>query len=162
MDWTELKEHLPQLLKKYAPALLVLAAGMLILLLPEKNRTQTPRETEAIPETQTLQQELETVLSAVEGAGKVKVLLTVSTGQQTLFQVDGQERESEIRRDTVIITGSDRAETGLVKRVDSETYRGAVVICQGADSASVRLALTEAVMTATGLTADKISILKMK
>lgn len=38
---------------------------------------------------------------------------------------------------------------------------GAVVVCQGADSVSVRLAVTEAVRCYTGLGADKIVIFKM-
>lgn len=39
---------------------------------------------------------------------------------------------------------------------------GAVVICQGAEEASVRLALTRAVRCYTGLGADKVEIFKME
>jgi hypothetical protein len=41
-------------------------------------------------------------------------------------------------------------------------YQGAVVLCQGAADAAVRLAVVEAVSKATGLGADKICVLKMK
>ena len=39
--------------------------------------------------------------------------------------------------------------------------KGAAVVCQGADSGSVRLAVVEAVRCYTGLGADKIAIYKM-
>ena len=39
---------------------------------------------------------------------------------------------------------------------------GAVVVCDGADSALVRLNVTNAVMSYTGLGSDKITIIKMK
>ena len=39
---------------------------------------------------------------------------------------------------------------------------GAVVVCQGADQAGVRLDVTNAVAAYTGLVSDKISVIKMK
>ncbi|MCD8343584.1 MAG: hypothetical protein LUC19_04260, partial [Oscillospiraceae bacterium] len=39
---------------------------------------------------------------------------------------------------------------------------GAVVVCDGADSAAVRYAVTGAVGAYTGLGSDKITIIKMK
>ncbi len=39
---------------------------------------------------------------------------------------------------------------------------GAVVVCQGADSAAVRLIVTNAVTAYTGLGSDKIWVMKMK
>ena len=55
-----------------------------------------------------------------------------------------------------------RKQTGLVQQVNPPTYLGAVIVCQGADSASVRLAIVEAVGSVTGLSTDKITVLKMK
>ena len=49
-----------------------------------------------------------------------------------------------------------------VQQVLPESYRGAIVVCQGADSPAVKLAIVEAVSRATGLGADSISVLKMK
>jgi hypothetical protein len=37
-----------------------------------------------------------------------------------------------------------------------------VIVCQGGDQPEVKLAVVEAVCDAVGLTADKISVLKMK
>ena len=62
----------------------------------------------------------------------------------------------------MIVSDSARAESGLVQQILPPTYQGAVILCQGADSAAVRLALIEAVSNATGLSSDRISVLKMK
>ena len=40
--------------------------------------------------------------------------------------------------------------------------RGAVVVCDGADKASVRLDVTQAVMVYSGLGSDRIAVCKMK
>jgi len=39
-------------------------------------------------------------------------------------------------------------------------YQGAVVVCQGADSSAVRLAVTEAVAALTGLSTEKITVVQ--
>ena len=41
-------------------------------------------------------------------------------------------------------------------------YQGAVIVCQGAGNSAVRLAITEAVSALTGLSANRISIVKWK
>lgn len=41
-------------------------------------------------------------------------------------------------------------------------YQGALIVCSGAGSASVRLAVVDAVADLTGLGADQISVIKMK
>ena len=55
-----------------------------------------------------------------------------------------------------------RADPGLVRQVNPPEYLGAVVLCQGADNPSVKLSIVEAVSKATGLTTDRITVLKMK
>lgn len=159
MDWVGFKSRGAELAKKYRYVLLVLLAGLLLILLPECGQEQTSQEPAIQTEPQTdLQSSLEEILAQIQGAGKVKVLLTQKEGERTVYQAD----TDDTRRDTVILTASDRAQTGLVQQVNPPTYLGAVVVCQGADSASVRLAIVDAVASVTGLSSDKISVLKMK
>ena len=93
---------------------------------------------------------------------RVRVLLTQREGERTVYQTDEDSTSSGIRSDTVLLNGSDRSQTGLVQQVNPPTYLGAVIVCQGADSASVRLAIVSAVGSVTGLSTDKITVLKMK
>lgn len=152
-----LKERLLPWLKKYRMAAVVLLVGILLMLLPT-SKEEAASVSPSVPETQALQQELEELLSHLEGAGKVRLLLTQAQGSVTHYQVD----ESSSGFDTVLVTAADRSQQGLVSQVDPPVYLGAVVLCQGAGKASVRLAVVEAVSKATGLSSSKISVLKMK
>ncbi len=109
---------------------------------------------------------LEELLSRLEGAGKTRVLLTQASGPEHYYQTDEDSQQAadaiDRRRETVIITGADRSQQGLIRRTDPPVYLGAVVLCQGADRPAVKLAVVEAVATATGLRSDKISVLKME
>ena len=102
------------------------------------------------------------MLSRLYGAGEVEVLLTQACGEETIYQTDDNQSREDFRTDTVIVTNQDRKETGLVKQVNAPIYLGAIVLCQGADSPQVKLSIVEAVSSATGLTSDRITVLKMK
>ena len=168
MDWAEVSNRGMEFIKKYRYVLLVLLAGIFLMALPDGEKAQTETEVPAIESTAqpTLQDSLAEILRQIEGAGKVRVLLTQAAGEQTIYQTDEDistsENSSDIRRETVIITDSGRGETGLIRQVNPPTYLGAVVLCQGADSAKVRLAIVEAVMSVTALSSDNITVLKMK
>ena len=166
MDWLTLRGKARLWLKEYRYVILVLFLGVVLMLLPQGRAEKKENEEAPVPETvaeESLQERLEQLLSMVQGAGKVRVLLTEAAGEQVVYQTDGEESSQNTRRtDTVILSDSGRSESGLVQQILPPTYQGAVILCQGADSAAVRLALIEAVSNATGLTYDRISVLKMK
>ena len=166
MDWMTLREKARLWLKEYRYVILVLVLGILLMMLPQGKTEEKKEESIPIPETEaqeTVQEQLEMLLSMVQGAGKVRVLLTEAEGERVVYQTDGEENSQNSKRtETVILSDSGRAESGLVQQIIPPTYLGAVILCQGADCASVRLALIEAVSNATGLSSDRISVLKMK
>lgn len=155
-------------LKQYRYAAIILAAGIIMMLLPgKKEQASAPEEAPQAQTQEAPSQDLETrlsqLLSQVRGAGEVKVLLTKAEGEKTIYQTDDDISADDSRRsDTVLITDSQRNQDGLILQTLPPIYLGAIVLCQGADSADVRLAVTEAVSVATGLSSDKISVLKMK
>lgn len=169
MDRRELIGKITEYIKKYKIAIFVLLAGILLMGLPERTEgeaVQSPPE-ESIADTQdTLQNSLEKILCQIEGAGKVQVLLTEAEGQKTMYQTDNDTDTADgsrrTQQKTVIVTDANREEAGLIRQINPPVYLGAVVLCQGADRAAVRLAIVEAVASATGLTSDKITVLKMK
>lgn len=148
---------LKKAITKYRWALLVAAVGVLLMLLPTSSEAE-PQESEIIQEeTVSLAQELEEILSRIDGVGQVKVLLSIAEGERTVYQYD-----EGTGLDTVIITDENRAQTPVVQQVLPPVYQGAVIVCQGAGSASVKLMVVEAVAAVTGLRSDQISVLKMK
>ncbi len=161
MDITVLKEKVAHWISKYKYLVLILLVGIGLMLIPSGNKKteESAAQIQTPVQTASLADELEDILSNIKGAGKVQVMLTVKNGEQTVYQTDTPATD---RQDTVIITGEDRAQNGLVQQIISPTYRGAIVLCHGADNANVCLAIKEAVSKVTGLDASQISVLKMK
>lgn len=161
MDGFAPKQRINALFAKYKYPILVLLVGLALLLLPDREASPAPVPPETVPE-KGLEQRLEELLSQVQGAGQVRVLLTEDTGRETVYQTDVQS-DSDSRRseDTVLVEDSSRNETGLVRRTLEPRYRGAVILCQGADIPGVKLAIVEAVRCVTGLGADEISVQKL-
>lgn len=152
--------------EKFRYVILVAVVGLVLMLIPSRSETAAEtKQTEPTAAQQNVAEELTQILSQLQGAGKVKVMLTVQAGESTEYQVDEDITNGEtgsVRRETVIVTDENRAQQGLIRQVNPPRYLGAIVLCEGADSAAVRLSIIEAVSKVTGLGADKISVLKMK
>ena len=163
MDWVTLRGKVEACVKKYRYVLLVLLCGLFLMMIPDTaERHAVPKETiPAAEKNPNLQDALEEILSQIDGAGEVRILLTQSAGELTLYQMDEDRstgpNSNEIHLETVILS-----ESALVKQVNPPVYQGAVVVCHGGNDPSVRLAVVEAVANATGLTTDHITVLKMK
>ena len=159
MDIVSGKQHLINHIKKYQYVFIIVLIGIFLMLLPQTEEQQTtpPAEESGIAD---LEIELSAILSQISGVGKTEVLLTEASGSDTIYQINAAQNQSNL--DTVIVTDRNREETGLVKQILPPVYRGALIVCQGADSARVRLSVVEAVKSVTGLSSDCITVLKMK
>ena len=83
MEWIGDSTIIAKFLKRYQWAILIVAIGLLMIILPdgEKNVQESiPSQEEPIQESNALQNQLEQLLSQLDGAGKVRVLLTESIG----------------------------------------------------------------------------------
>ena len=160
MDISLIKGKCADLWRRYRYAILVLVLGVVLMIIPGKTEDKTDVPTNAPTATQSdMEQRLEEILSQISGAGKVSVMVTEAEGELTLYQ---QDSDSSGGLDTVIITDGNRNQQGLIQQILPRTYQGVIVVCQGANSASVRLNIIEAVSKVTGLGTDKIVVLKMK
>lgn len=162
-----LGEKIKEFSGKFKYALIILLVGIVLLLLPEKKQQETQTVTPVKTDSQYIQLDaLKEILQSVDGAGEVQVLLSTALGEETIYQTNkdtaASASENTSKVETVIVTDSQRNETGLITQVNPPVYLGAIVVCQGADSPTVRLALTQAVARITGLGTDSICILKMK
>ncbi len=168
MDSENIRLKITAFIKKYKYAAIILLVGLVLMLMPSNSKNQTTQQAtlELVQEDTTISEELAQILSQIAGAGDVRVLLTEASGKETVYQTNNKisqsEENSTTQIDTVTVTDADRNETGLVKQTNPPVYQGAIVVCQGADSAAVRLAIVDAVSKVTGLSSDRISVLKMK
>ena len=155
-------KQLTHLVQKYKYVPVVILAGLALMLLPGKEEQPALAPTSETVQEISVEASLENILSKIQGVGKVQVLLTEARGMQTIYVRDESTSGDSMKTDAVILNDSNRSQKGMVSQVIPPVYQGAIVVCQGGDSPAVKLAVVEAVCDATGLSADKISVLKMK
>ena len=166
-------ERMQKLWSKYKYAILVAVLGVGILLwgrvAPEEGKEPEPLPAERLAAgTLSLQTQLEEILKTVAGVGEVRVLLTLdSDGEQQLAQDTKLEYRGETaapedysRNSETVLVDGDSGEEPVVVRQVYPMYRGALVVCQGGDRAEVQLAVIQAVSVLTGLSSDRIAVVK--
>ena len=152
---------------KYAALVVLIGAGLLLWPSGKGGTEKTLRQQNSTEQTRDIQAEMEDILGTMSGVGQVKVMLTVdSDGERQLAQDteltysgSAESPEDYSRRSETVLTDGEGDGT-VVTRTLYPTYRGALVVCQGGDRADVRLAVTEAVTSLTGLSADRITVAK--
>ena len=155
--------------KKYRYVFLVLLIGLALMVIPPKY-SESVQPGQSVPEEKKeeegVSEKLAWILSQVDGAGDVKVFLTIAAGEEILYQTDDDSSfstdSSSTQVKTVTVINAQRDENGLVKQTNPPVYKGAIIVCQGADDPQIQLAIVSAVAKVTGLGADRISVLKMK
>ena len=166
------KERLGKLFQRYKYALLVAAAGVVLLALAALGGGETREESDrqSVQEvefgTEELEGRLEEALSQMDGVGEARVVLTLRGGPAQVLAQDTQhevrEDQSQSSQTTVVISRGSGTEEPVVLQQLSPQYQGALVVCSGGDDPGVRLRVVEAVAALTGLGADKISVSKGK
>lgn len=163
--------------ERYKYFLAVIAVGVL-LLLSANLPTQEPEQEEDVPtesafNLQAFQQSVADSLAQIEGAGKVDVLLSLEAGEESVYASDvsqssqstggSSDSNSETYQSTMsILSDGSYGETPVLIKSKYPTFRGAVILCEGADSDTVRLQIVQAVSALCGISSDHISISKLK
>ncbi len=126
-----------------------------------------------------MENKLEQAISAMEGAGKVKVMITVNTSRELIVAKDtpvtrsdtaendseGGSRtvnESNREEETVYRKESDGSSSPYVVKTLQPVIEGVVVITQGGDRPEVRKNITEAIVALFDIEPNKIKVVKMK
>ena len=169
MDIKNILARILDLIKKYRYAVLVLAIGLVLMSIPSfdtQTDTTVSDDLEQTVDEPSLEDKLSLILSQVDGAGKVQVILTVEAGEEVVYQTDDNQTitaDSDAKNtDTVTVTDANRNQNGLIRQVNPAVYQGAIIVCEGAENPTVHLAIVDAVSKITGLGANRISVLKMK
>lgn len=145
--------ELAEKLKNKKLALIILIIGAVLMIQPfsglkDENKDEVGQDYAAA-----LEEKCESVISMIEGAGKVKVMLTLSDGGTT-YPVTEKSGAGER---TVSSSGK-----LAVAREDYPQVRGVIVVASGADSQAVREDIVNAVAAVTGASLHNICVFKMK
>lgn len=180
VDIENIKKTFAQFTKKNKTAVILLVMGVILIMLSGTEKGDDNNEKDmgdsgawitsySLEETE---KKLSEILKGISGVGRVEVMLTLKTGvERVLAQNEstskytlGEEENSEKREEkdisVVIVDTEGNEETVTVKYIFPE-YLGALIVAEGADNASVRLAITQAVTSVTGLPIGNITVLNM-
>ncbi len=144
-------------------------SGMLLLLFSggtsDNKKTVTEENTDIFETAARMEKELEELLRTVEGAGKVKVMITVDCLEEKTAAVN-TERENtsdsaNLSEEYVIIEGQSGSE-GLILKTTAPVIRGVGISCQGAVNSALKQELTRLTSAALGIPVNKIWVTKMQ
>ena len=178
LDWAK---KLPVFLKRYRYPALILLLGLGLMLWPfhSKEKDQPvqalPVQTEVSEDEEAgyrkrMESELAKILSEIDGAGQVRVMLTLrysktaqyQTNEESQTQNDGSKINASKRTETVILSrGSSYNEPAVIRQV-YPVFQGALIVSQGGDNAAVRYQIVNAVSALLGIGTDQITVVKMK
>lgn len=129
--------------------------------------------------TQNLEKELESILSSVDGAGKVRVMITLkntstkevlmeepySESNITEHDGDGGSRDSNEKSQDYHVIYKESSDGTMIPFVVSEIspqVEGVAVVAEGGDSAVVKEKITGIIKALFGIEINKIAVGKMK
>ena len=156
-------------LSKYKYVLLVAVIGAALLLWPGTKTEANSTPAESGPsgggaELAKTEAAMEEILSKISGVGRVDVMLTLQSGSELVLAEEGSLRYSGDSRtpDSYERTNQPITDSGgvVVTQERYPQYRGALVVCDGGGSDSVRLQIISAVSALTGLGSDRIAVVK--
>lgn len=146
---------------------LAAALGALLLLWPGGQETETVSPAPADTGTEELSAQLAEILSKIRGVGRAEVLLTLQSGDELVLASDSTLRYSgsaqapdsyDRSSEVVTVSGSSGGQEAVITQRRYPQYRGALVVCEGGSSDSVRLQVASAVSALTGLGSDRIAV----
>ncbi|MCB6364611.1 hypothetical protein LI291_00185 [Intestinibacillus massiliensis] len=169
------------ILKRYRYPILVLFAGLLILALGAPQKEAAPASAQEARDAASadgtaqdggfdltaFEEKLQQDVSRISGVGRVSLSLSLKSTEEAVYAADIRQSSQNTETTSyesalsIVSDGSYGQQPILVKK-QYPTFRGALVLCDGADNDTVRLAVTDAVSTMCGIGADKVSVLKMQ
>lgn len=123
------------------------------------------------------QEELERVLAAIKGAGKVRVMISYASGpelepamdydksintQKQAGENSSSETSTETERYKPVTVYQNGVNEALILVEKKPEIRGVIVIAEGAGSVRVQMNLLDAVKTVLNIEANKVNIFEMQ
>lgn len=186
-DVSKIKESVSKLLsnKNRSQTIIILGlAGLFLISISSFFRSDTKKpavqsndKTTSENRQEKLQQNLESIISTVQGAGKSKVLLTFESAAETVYATEERKNKeaSEDKSDGEITRKkeSDDCEKKYITIKDSEgtehalavteiepKVKGVIVICPGGDDPIVKRRIVDAVTTALNIPSKRVCVTK--
>lgn len=120
--------------------------------------------------TKKIERQLEDILSEINGAGRVQVMVTLDTCYENVYakgysaktEENDVETQNETEEEYIIIKKGSNNEECLVVKVYEPQIKGVAVVAEGADNIQVKKAITETVCALFDISSAKVSVEKSK
>lgn len=114
-----------------------------------------------------LEKKLEAVISQIDGAGDVKVMITVEGSPELIYVSDTDTKTSTTTNGTTstttsspIIVGGSGNSSGLIMTEKLPSVKGVIVVSSGAGEIGTKLNILNAIATLLDISTEKITVLK--
>lgn len=99
-------------------------------------------------------EQLESVISQIDGVGKVSIMITFEGTATNEYQTDIDKSETDETQKTVIIGNKE----ALVKSIENPKVAGVLVVCEGGDSLKVKEKVINAVSTVLNISSGRVYV----
>lgn len=134
----------------------------------KKANTPVFSEVSAEKYAKSLERRLETILSSLDGAGEVRVMVTLDSYYETVYSKqtlqkseDGSVKKDEISEEYVTLKKGANNEEPLITKISEPSVRGVAVTAEGGGDAAVKKAITDTVCSVFGISSTRVSVEKM-
>ena len=131
----------------------------------EPKENESDEYSEGYESEDSLGSRLEQILSSIDGAGKVRVMICYESGIEIVPALDSQKSETEggMSETTKPVTVTrDGRQTPIVLTELTPKIRGVIVVAEGGRDIRVRTELENAVVTVLGTDPSRVSVFSMK
>ena len=140
---------------------IILAVFFVIFLSQVKKDVSSQNKTEMEIYISSLENKLSSVLSEVEGAGNVKVIITIDGGKETILASKITTTETangkEIVESPILVNGK----TVVLKELYPK-IKGVLIVSEGANNLMVLNKIQQATISLLNVSVNQVEILKMK
>lgn len=134
-------------------------AAMILLLLSELLPTNAVKAPVLAPADETayreqLEKQLQELIEQIDGAGTTTVMITLESGEETVYATDTQSGQTQSKETHVLLEDG----TALAQTIYLPQVCGAAVVCDGGGDIRVAAQITELVRALLDLSANRIVV----
>lgn len=152
------------------------AVGVLLICLsefvsfsPNAGKKDVSTETDTLDFCESTEDKLESIISQMQGAGRVQVMITLESSDEKIYAADsktdiktGSDTQQKSTDEKYVLIDDGSRDDGILLKTNAPKVKGVIVVCDGGDDPSVAKQITDAVSAALGVGANRVSVLKMK
>ncbi len=149
-------------------ALLVVILVVMSLFSDTQSKTNEPETTDTYNSqyATALETRLSGIVMGINGVDSCEVMITLDGGVEYIYASDsqhsqssGDKESSEGKSSLTVLSDKQSGEKAVVVKEIYPEIKGVAVVCKGIDSPTVTLAITDAVSTVLGISANKVCVI---